>query len=183
MFIKPLQPDILSFSNDFVKVILRTKLIVFDFDGVFTDNRVFVNQDGSESVACWRSDGLGLSRLRSLDIPVWVVSTEKNPVVGARCKKLQLNCIQGCDDKLSAIGKISKESGCSLGETAFIGNDINDLECLKAVGLPIVVADAHPDVIGFAKYITLNPGGHGAVREICDIIYSVSGNGPLNREK
>jgi 3-deoxy-D-manno-octulosonate 8-phosphate phosphatase (KDO 8-P phosphatase) len=148
------------------------KLVVFDFDGVFTDNTVYVSQDGVESVRCWRSDGLGLAKLKQAGIPAVIVSTEKNPVVSVRAQKLLLRCIQGCDDKLAAVKGLAAEHGTTLAETAFVGNDINDLACLQAVGLPIVVQDAHPDVISAAAYRTTTPGGFGAVREVCDAILS-----------
>jgi 3-deoxy-D-manno-octulosonate 8-phosphate phosphatase (KDO 8-P phosphatase) len=146
------------------------KLVVFDFDGVFTDNTVYVSQDGVETVRCWRSDGLGLAKLKQAGIPTAVVSTETNPVVTARSKKLAMRCIQGCDDKLAAVRALADEYGLTLGDVAFVGNDINDLACLQAVGLPIVVHDAHPDVVSAAAYRTTAPGGRGAVREVCDAV-------------
>jgi len=149
---------------------LRVKLVVFDFDGVFTDNTVYVSQDGVESVRCWRSDGLGLAKLKAAGIPTAIVSTETNPVVSARGKKLAIRCIQGCDDKLAAVRALAGEHGLTLADVAFVGNDINDLACLQAVGLPIVVQDAHPDVAGAGAYRTTAPGGRGAVREVCDAI-------------
>jgi 3-deoxy-D-manno-octulosonate 8-phosphate phosphatase (KDO 8-P phosphatase) len=148
------------------------KLVVFDFDGVFTDNTVYVSQDGVESVRCWRSDGLGLSKLKQAGIPAVIVSTETNPVVTARSNKLVIRCIQGCDDKLAAVRALADEHGLTLADVAFVGNDINDLACLQAVGLPIVVHDAHPDVAGAGAYRTTAPGGRGAVREVCDAIIS-----------
>ncbi len=146
------------------------KLIAFDFDGVFTDNTVYVSQDGVESVRCWRSDGLGLARLRQAGIPSAIVSTETNSVVSARATKLAMRCIQGCDDKLGAVRALAAEHGLTLADVAFVGNDINDLACLEAVGLAIVVQDAHHDVVGAAAYRTTAPGGRGAVREVCDAI-------------
>jgi len=149
------------------------RLVAFDFDGVFTDNAVYVNQDGTEAVRCVRSDGIGLQTLAALGVATVVISTETNPVVGARSRKLSLRCIQGCDDKLAALESVLAELGLTRGEAAFVGNDINDLECLKAVGLPIVVADAHDDVVAHAVYRTKTRGGHGAVREVCDLIAAV----------
>jgi len=166
------QPDFATLSRELIQNFGQVKLLVFDFDGVFTDNHVYVSQDGTESVSCWRGDGLGLSKIRQLGIPIWVISTEKNPVVSARCKKLQIECIQGCEDKLEALIGLVHQYECSLEETAFVGNDINDKGCLDTVGLPIVVADAHPDVIERVLYVTLNPGGRGAVREVCDLVVS-----------
>lgn len=146
------------------------RLVAFDFDGVFTDNSVYVSQDGVESVRCVRSDGLGLQKLAVLGIVTIIISTETNPVVTARSRKLNMRCIQGCEDKLRALENVIAELGVSMSETAFVGNDVNDLECLKVVGLPIVVADAHPDVGAYAAFRTETRGGYGAVREICDLI-------------
>jgi YrbI family 3-deoxy-D-manno-octulosonate 8-phosphate phosphatase len=146
------------------------RLAAFDFDGVFTDNAVYVSQDGTEAVRCVRSDGLGLQRLSALGVATVVISTETNPAVSARSRKLEVRCIQGCLDKRTALEGFAAELGLTLQETAFVGNDINDLDCLRAVGLPIVVADAHEDVLPHAVYRTRTPGGHGAVREVCDLI-------------
>jgi 3-deoxy-D-manno-octulosonate 8-phosphate phosphatase (KDO 8-P phosphatase) len=156
----------MSLHSSFGKV----KLVVFDFDGVFTDNTVYVSQDGAESVRCWRSDGLGLAKLKQAGVATAIVSTETNPVVTARSKKLAMRCIQGCDDKLAAVRALAEEHGLALADVAFVGNDINDLECLQAVGLPIVVQDAHADVAGAGAYRTTAPGGRGAVREVCDAV-------------
>lgn len=150
-------------------LIRRTRLVAFDFDGVFTDNTVYVAEDGRESVRCWRGDGLGLRELGRLGIATVIVSTETNAVVQHRSKKLAVRCFNGCDDKLSILRGIAEEMGISLAEVAFVGNDVNDLACLSAVGLPVVVSDAHPSVKKVARYRTMTPGGHGAVREVCDL--------------
>jgi 3-deoxy-D-manno-octulosonate 8-phosphate phosphatase (KDO 8-P phosphatase) len=155
------------------ELLRAVRLVAFDFDGVFTDNAVYVTQDGHESVRCTRSDGLGLEKLAGLGIATVVISTEVNPVVSARCRKLALRCIQACDDKRSALESVAAELAVSLSATAFVGNDINDLECLKIVGVPVVVGDAHEDVVGHALYRTRKPGGYGAVREFCDLIAKV----------
>jgi YrbI family 3-deoxy-D-manno-octulosonate 8-phosphate phosphatase len=149
------------------------RLIAFDFDGVFTDNAVYVIQDGTEAVRCARSDGLGLQKLAALGIATVIISTETSPVVTARSRKLSVRCIQGCNDKLAALESVVAELALSLRQTAFVGNDINDLDCLKAVGLPIVVADAHEDVVPYARFRTSTRGGYGAVREVCDLLAAV----------
>jgi len=149
------------------------RLLALDFDGVFTDNMVYVFEDGREAVRCWRSDGLGLVKLPSLGIEAVIVSTETNPVVSARSKKLRLRCVQGCRDKREALEALMQEMHLTPERVAFVGNDINDLACLKIVGLPIVVQDAHPDVIPHAAYRTAARGGHGAVREVCDLLERV----------
>jgi len=145
------------------------RLVAFDFDGVFTDNTVYVLRDGSEMVRCFRGDGLGLRKLEQAGIETVIISTETDPVVSARSRKLGIRCIQGCEDKKGALETIVKEMGISMAQVAFLGNDINDLSCLTSVGLPMVVQDAHPDVLIHARYQTIRQGGHGAVREICDL--------------
>jgi YrbI family 3-deoxy-D-manno-octulosonate 8-phosphate phosphatase len=151
------------------EVIRKIRLVAFDFDGVFTDNMVYVLQDGSEAVRCNRSDGLGLQKLKKLGIETVIISTESNPVVSARAQKLKIRCFQNCEDKRKALENVAQEIGISLDEVAFVGNDVNDQPCLDYVGLPIVVNDAHPDVVSIARYQTRNPGGYGAVREVCDL--------------
>ena len=158
-----------SKEETFAERIRKVRLVAFDFDGVFTDNSVYVFQDGSEAVRCNRSDGLGLRKLEALDILPIIISTETNPVVTARSNKLGIRVIQSCNDKRAALDAIVDELGLSLMNVAFVGNDINDLTCLTAVGVPIVVQDAHADVIPFACYRTQALGGFGAVREVCDM--------------
>lgn len=148
------------------------KLIAFDFDGVFTDNTVYVNQDGVESVRCWRSDGLGVSNIISLGIHVIIVSTETNPVVSARANKLKIKSIQAVSDKAEVLKKLSKDLDIKLSEIGYVGNDINDISALRLVGFPIAVKDSYPEILDHVIYITKKPGGFGAVREICDLIYS-----------
>ena len=155
------------------EIIGRIRLVAFDFDGVFTDNMVYVLQDGTEAVRCFRSDGIGLHKLNRLGVETVIISTEANPVVSARAHKLKIRCIQNCRDKRAALVDIANEKKISLQEVAFVGNDVNDLACLECVALPIVVQDAYPEVVRTALYQTRRPGGHGAVREICDLFESV----------
>ena len=162
-------------SKDLRDAILRTRFIAFDFDGVFTNNAVYVLEDGREAVLCNRSDGIGLAKLRPLGVEAIIISTEPNPVVQARSRKLKIPCINDCDDKRAALAGELERRGLDLAQAAFVGNDVNDLGCLKVVGLPIVVRDAHPDVLPFALYRTLRDGGDGAVREICDLFEAVQG--------
>ena len=150
-------------------LIRRVRLVAFDFDGVFTDNMVYVFENGTEAVRCSRSDGIGLQKLKRAGMDTVIISTEPNPVVSARARKLNIDCVQDCQDKRGALEERTAKIGISLGQVAFVGNDINDLPCLTCVGLPIVVRDAHPDVVAVARYQTQKPGGHGAVREVCDL--------------
>jgi 3-deoxy-D-manno-octulosonate 8-phosphate phosphatase (KDO 8-P phosphatase) len=155
--------------HDIEEIICRIRLVAFDFDGVFTDNMVYVFEDGAEAVRCFRSDGIGLQKLKKWDIETIIISTEANPVVSARARKLKISCIQDCQDKLAVLKDIAQEKNITLNEVAFVGNDINDLSCLECVALPIVVQDAFQEVVPTALYQTQRPGGHGAVREICDL--------------
>ena len=153
------------------EALATVQLVVFDFDGVFTDNTVYITQDGAEAVRCWRSDGLGLTRLKALGLPIYIVSTEKNPVVKVRANKLMIACKQDIKDKASAIRDICCEVGVHLSHVMFVGNDINDIPAFKIVGLPVAVADAHPEVLQYTRMQTCKAGGFGAVREICDLIF------------
>jgi YrbI family 3-deoxy-D-manno-octulosonate 8-phosphate phosphatase len=155
----------------------KIKAVVFDFDGVFTDNRVYVFEDGKEAVVCHRSDGMGIGRLKKLGIEMLVLSTETNPVVTKRARKLKLPVIQSSEDKLSALRAWSEKKRISLASLAYLGNDINDLDCLKSVGLPVVVADAMPEVLPHAAIVLRKAGGKGAVRELCDMIFNAVGEG------
>lgn len=164
-----LSPRVFSISSDLKKVIRNIKMIVFDFDGVFTDNSVYVHEDGTETVRCCRSDGIGLRNLEALNIYSIILSTETNPVVSVRSKKLKIKCIQGCEDKEKGLQDILIKMKCNLANTAYVGNDTNDLPCLLKTALPIVVRDCHPDIVSIAAYQTQIPGGRGAVREVCDL--------------
>lgn len=144
--------------------------LVMDFDGVLTDDAVTVDQDGRESVRCSRGDGLGLEQLRKAGLPLLVISKERNPVVAARCKKLQIRCEQGIEAKLPVLRAFCSEQGVSLEHTIYVGNDINDLECLAAVGCGVAVADAHPSAQRQASIVLEAAGGRGAIRELCDLI-------------
>ncbi len=146
------------------------RLLVLDFDGVLTDNRVLVRQDGSESVSCDRSDGLGIERLLEAGIEAMVLSKETNPVVAARCRKLRLPCSQGQDDKLPQLEKIASERGLVAAQIAYVGNDVNDLEVMGWCGVAIAVADAYPQALAVVDFVTRRSGGRGAVREVCDLI-------------
>lgn len=148
----------------------KIKLLVLDFDGVMTDNRVLVSEDGKEAVFCNRSDGLGIEMLKKKGIDVVVISKEKNKVVQARCKKLKIKCLQGIDDKDSLFLKEIKKRKLKLENVCFVGNDINDLECVKNAGIGAAVADSHKSVLDIADYITKKKGGEGAVREVIDLI-------------
>ncbi len=155
----------------------RPALIVFDFDGVMTDNRVLVFQDGTEAVWCSRSDGLGVSMLREAKIPMVILSTEKNPVVTARAKKLRMPVLQGKSDKSRELLKYSRHLRVSLSEIMYVGNDLNDLAAMKIVGWPVCPSDAHSQIKRISKIVLKAKGGDGVVREIAEVILKISFKG------
>ncbi len=153
-------------------------LVVLDFDGVMTDNRVLVDESGREAVWCHRGDGWGIARLREAGLTVVVISTETNPVVTARCRKLGIRAIQGQADKQAALIRLASELGLDAAQVAYLGNDVNDLTCLQWVGLPLAVADAEPPVLALAQRITTKNGGYGAVREVADWLLAARPQSP-----
>lgn len=148
----------------------RIEAIVFDFDGVFTDNRVIVLQDGTEAVVCDRGDGWGIAQLHQRGVPMVVISTETNPVVEARCRKLNLPCLIGIRDKRSALHAWLQQNSVSAENVVYVGNDVNDLECMREVGCAVAPADAHPQVRQVAHIVLDSCGGQGALREVAELI-------------
>ena len=143
--------------------------VVTDFDGVHTDDRVLVAEDGSEFIVANRSDGMGVRLLREAGVPMLILSTEVNPVVSARARKLDVDVRHGLTDKASALVEWVEARGLDLERVAYLGNDVNDLACLDLVGWPIAVADAHPLVIAAARVVLTRRGGDGAVRELAEL--------------
>lgn len=148
----------------------QIKMLVCDFDGVMTNNAVIVDENGKESVICNRSDGLGIELLKKKGIEVIVISKEKNRVIKARCDKLKISCIQGINDKLTILKSEMTRRNLIQEEVCFVGNDINDVECIKYAGIGIAVMDSYPEVKKAANIVTKKKGGEGAVREAADII-------------
>jgi N-acylneuraminate cytidylyltransferase len=146
----------------------KIDLVVFDFDGVMTDDRVYVDENGREMIAANRGDGMGLTLLRKAGIPAMVLSTEKNPVVSARCRKLELPVIQGVEHKAIVLRNYLQENQINPQNVIFVGNDVNDVPCFPLVGCALVVADAHPQAKSLADLVLQHNGGDGAVREVCD---------------
>lgn len=144
--------------------------VITDFDGVHTDDLVTVAQDGWESVRVSRADGLGVERLRSVGIPLLIVSKEVNPVVQARAAKLGVELLHSVDDKRRAVGEWLTARQIPADRAAYLGNDVNDLGAMGLVGWPVAVADAHPAVQQAARLVLTRPGGNGAVRELCDLV-------------
>ncbi len=149
----------------------HVKLLVLDFDGVLTDNRVWVDQNGKETIAASRSDGMGLEMLQKLtDVEVVVISKETNPVVLARCNKLGITVFQSVDQKEKALIDLIHKKKINAEEVICIGNDLNDIDCFPIVGYAAVPNDAFVTVKRNADLVLDHPGGFGAVREICEML-------------
>jgi len=150
----------------------KIELVIFDFDGVFTDNRVWTGQDGKETVASHRSDSVRFSELREKGIELMIMSSEPNPVVEARAKKVKVEAIHGIgwQDKGRVMREVLEKKNIKAENVVFVGNDINDLDCFKIAGWAVAVADAYPEVLQVADFVLSKPGGHGAVRELCELI-------------
>ena len=140
--------------------------VVLDFDGTQTDDRVWIDADGRETVAVHRGDGLGVARLVRAGLTVLILSTEANPVVSTRARKLNVPVLQGIARKDQALALWAETHSIDLRRVLYLGNDVNDLSCFSLVGWPTAVADAQPEVLDRARSVTERRGGHGAVREI-----------------
>lgn len=167
--------NLLLYGVNEISNIICVRAMVFDFDGVFTDNSVIIDENGKESIICNRGDGLGIEIVKKLGILLLVISKENNPVVQKRCKKLGIPCFYGINDKKSVLLTWLNDLAIDPKNVIYVGNDINDIDCLQHVGCAVVVADAHNDVKRFAKIILKNKGGHGAVRELCDMVLDKNG--------
>jgi YrbI family 3-deoxy-D-manno-octulosonate 8-phosphate phosphatase len=157
------------------KIINTPELIVYDFDGVMTDNRVMIDQAGNEYVWVNRSDGLAVSKFKDMGIRQIIISTETNPVVEKRALKLGIMCISGVVNKKKALDRYLKKTRIDRSKVAFLGNDINDLEVMKSVGISVAPSDAHEEVKKAAMIITKKYGGAGVVREFMDIVIGKRG--------
>ena len=151
---------------------IPAKAVVTDFDGVHTDDTAFVDSEGHEFVRVSREDGMGVSRLRRAGIPMLILSTETNAVVGARGQKLRVPVLQAIDDKAHALAGWAAEQSIELSDIVYLGNDVNDLSAMALVGWPAAVADAHPEVRAAARVVLTREGGDGAVRELIERVLS-----------
>jgi len=150
----------------------RIELIVCDFDGVITDNLVWTDQDGRETVAASRSDSMRVDELRELGIEMMILSSEVSSVVSARAKKMGVEAVHGVglSKKGEALRQLLAEKDLNPSHVVYLGNDLNDLPCFAIAGWAVAVADAYPEVIRAADFVLSRPGGRGAVRELCDLI-------------
>lgn len=147
------------------------RLVAFDVDGVFTDGRFYLSNDGVESKAFHTQDGFGIRRLLGAGITVAVISGRKSGAVEKRMLELGVNyVVQGCGDKVAALNEIIATLNISAAECAYVGDDIPDLPLLEHVGCSIAVANAVPALHQQCDYSTSASGGQGAVREVCELV-------------
>ena len=146
------------------------KLIVYDFDGVMTDNKVMLDEFGKETVTVNRGDGYGVGEIKKLGIEQVIISTETNNVVRKRAEKLKIDVINAVQDKKSTVENYCRERGYSLSETMFIGNDLNDFEAIMICGVKGAPADAEPEILEIADWISSKAGGDGVIRELYRIL-------------
>ena len=149
------------------------KAIFSDFDGVFTDNSVLIDEEGKEYVKCCRSDGLGIEKIKEQGIYFCIVSSEVVPLAKRRALKHNVDCYTGVKDKGKFIRNVQEKRSIKREECAFIGNDINDLGAFGEVGLKIAVADSYEPLLSEADHILKCNGGHGALRETCEYIIDI----------
>jgi 3-deoxy-D-manno-octulosonate 8-phosphate phosphatase (KDO 8-P phosphatase) len=148
-------------------------VFVFDFDGVLTNNMVYLDQNGMESVACSRGDGLAFDVLRRLKKSVYILSTEENTVVSERAKKLKIPVLQGSKDKIKSIKEIAKKEDCSLKSIFYIGNDLNDYRVMSICGFTACPADSHYKIKQISGIVLKTNGGCGVIRELLEEVFKV----------
>ncbi|CAG8998952.1 MAG: 3-deoxy-D-manno-octulosonate 8-phosphate phosphatase KdsC [Candidatus Celerinatantimonas neptuna] len=154
----------------------QIKLLICDIDGVFSDGRIYLGNQGEELKCFHTRDGFGVKALLRHGIEVAVITGRNSKIVESRMKNLNVQYIfQGYDNKESAYNELRQKTGVSTNQTAYIGDDVVDLAVMRQVGLSIAVADAHPLVVQHADYQTHICGGYGAVREVCDILLQAQG--------
>lgn len=153
----------------------QIRLVAFDVDGVFTDGRFYLSDDGIESKAFNTQDGFGIRSLINAGIDVAVISGRQSAAVDRRMTELGVaHVIQGCKDKIAALDKLMSEQSISAAECMYVGDDIPDLPLLRQVGYSIAVANAVYEVREQCDYTTVARGGFGAVREVCDLILAAN---------
>jgi len=150
------------------------RMIVCDFDGVITDNRVWTDEDGKETVAATRSDSMRVRDLRERGVEVMILSSEPNPVVKARADKMGVEAVHGIDirSKGEALTKLLARKKVDASQVIYIGNDLNDLPCFEIAGWAVAVADAYPEAMRAADFVLSQVGGRGAVRELCELVFA-----------
>ena len=153
-----------------LKYLNNIELMVYDFDGVMTDNKVYVDQYGKEMVQVNRGDGLGVSEIKKLGIQQIIISTEKNTVVSSRATKLGIPCLQGIENKKTVLMDYCENNNFDLQNVAYMGNDLNDKDAMMIAGVTFCPADAYDSIKDISNHILKTKGGDGVVRELFGLI-------------
>jgi 3-deoxy-D-manno-octulosonate 8-phosphate phosphatase (KDO 8-P phosphatase) len=148
--------------------------LILDFDGVLTDNKVYIDENGKELVCCSRADGLAFDALRKLQIPVYILSTESNPVVSARAHKLKVPVIQGVKSKIDSLKSLCTEHNYNSSKILFVGNDLNDYQVIEYCGFSACPADSHDSIKNISTFVCSTNGGEGIVREILEVVFKLN---------
>ena len=146
---------------------------IFDFDGVLTNNKVFVDTNGNEMVLCSRADGLAFDVLRVLNKPCFILSTEKNKVVEERAKKLRIEVLHSLQDKLKSLEKLVINKKYKKSKIFYVGNDLNDFLVMKECGYTACPSDSHTKIKAVSTYKCKSKGGDGVVREVLEEIFNI----------
>ena len=154
---------------------MKPELIIYDFDGVMTNNKVIVNQNGTESVICNRDDGWGIRKIKEMNIPQHILSSESNYVVMRRARKLGIPAIFNKIDKLGAFRNLIAELHIDPKSVIYVGNGLNDLEIMSMVGYPMCPADAHPEVQKICCEVFNTKGGDGVILELYELLLNWEG--------
>ncbi|MDB2636297.1 HAD hydrolase family protein [Alphaproteobacteria bacterium] len=152
----------------------KIEAFIFDFDGVLTNNFVYVDQEGKETVRCSRADGLAFDVLRKLNIPSFILSSETNPVVKIRADKLKIQAILGIANKEIVIKDLAKKNNYNLKNLIYIGNDLNDYQAMKICGYSICPADSHSKIKEISTFTLQSNGGNGVARELLEDIFNIN---------
>ena len=147
--------------------------LVIDFDGVLTNDRVYLDENGVESVRCHRGDGLAFDVLRKLNIPAFILSTEKNSVVAMRAKKLKIQAIQGISNKVTALLSLIDTECFNIEKVLYVGNDLNDYRVMQLCGFTACPADSHEKIKQVSTVILKTNGGDGVVRELIEQVMDI----------
>ena len=155
-----------------MRLFQNIKLIVYDFDGVMTDNHVYLTQDGVEMAMCHRGDGLGVGIIKKLGVQQVIISTETNPIVARRGEKLGIPVIHNVRDKAQALKEYHEKNfpGEDMSGLMYVGNDTNDLEAMKLAGVKGAPADAEPEILAIADWVSTKNGGYGVIRELARLL-------------
>ena len=161
--------DFSSIKNHLKKI----KLIVYDFDGVMTNNKVYMDQNGNETVQVNRADGLGVAEIKKLGIQQIIISTEQNSVVSARAHKLDIPCLQGIMNKKDALLSYCQKIDININQAAYVGNDVNDKNAMETVAFTFCPADAHDSIKRISDHVFEKKGGDGVIRELFDFLVNI----------